>query len=122
MHREDNATNLLYLSSGSVSIAGLRERTYAIDLPASPIPGTSTITLVWYVVSGKSDGGPIGCHANFVWWNTGARANPSAGSVKPATAIAPAPWAVMFMKFRRVTVSPSNAPGILRSAVYLDLG
>ena len=45
MHREDSAIQWFHWSSGSVSIAGLRVRTYAIDLPASPIPGTITITL-----------------------------------------------------------------------------
>ena len=74
------------------------------------------------MLSGKSLGGPIGCQANCVWWNTGASAKPSAGSVKVATAIKPAPCAVRFMKFRRVTVSPSNAPGMSRSDVYLDFG
>jgi hypothetical protein len=48
-------------------------------------------------------------------------AKPSAGSVKEAAAIAPAVWAVPVMKRRRVTVSPSKAPGIIRSAVYFDL-
>ena len=47
MQRDESAMKWLYWSSGSVSIAGSRERTYAIDLPASPIPGTSTITFVW---------------------------------------------------------------------------
>src|ERR1700761_9440078 len=64
----------------------------------------------------------MACHSYGLWWNTGASAKPSAGSVKVATATAPAPWAVMFMKRRRVTVSPSNAPGMLRSVVYLDFG
>ncbi len=45
MQREESATNWLYWSSGSVSIAGLRLRMYAIDLPASPIPCTIVITL-----------------------------------------------------------------------------
>ena len=34
----------------------------------------------------------------------------------------PTPLAQMFMNVRRVTVSPSNAPGIFRSAVYFGLG
>jgi hypothetical protein len=33
----------------------------------------------------------------------------------------PAPFAVTVISRRRVTVSPSKAPGIPRSAVYLDL-
>ena len=37
-------------------------------------------------------------------------------------ATAPATWAVPVMNRRRVTVSPSKAPGICRSAVYLRLG
>jgi hypothetical protein len=50
--------------------------------------------------------------------NTGATAKPSAGSVKAAAAIAPAPFAVAFMNRRRVIVSPSKAPGICASSVY----
>src|SRR5437588_10715147 len=53
--------------------------------------------------------------------NTGASANPSAGSVKAAAATAPAPLAAPTMSLRRVIVSPSNAPGMFRSSVYLDL-
>src|SRR3954449_11685139 len=49
-------------------------------------------------------------------------AKPSAGSAKAETATAPAPWTVSVMNRRRVTVSPSKAPGMFRSAVYLDLG
>src|SRR6516164_2499450 len=48
-------------------------------------------------------------------------ANASAGSVNAPTATAPATLALPVMNRRRVTVSPSNAPGIIRSAVYLDL-
>ncbi len=48
-------------------------------------------------------------------------AKPSAGSANAAAAIPPAVCAVPVMKRRRVTVSPSKAPGIMRSAVYLDL-
>src|SRR5271167_1700109 len=47
-------------------------------------------------------------------------AKPSAGSTKAAVATAPAPLAVTVMNLRRVTVSPSNAPGMPRSSVYLD--
>ena len=71
----------------------------------------------------KSSGGPTASQS------TGGRsnsaepaANPSAGSANAETAIAPAPWAVRVMNRRRVTVSPSNAPGIPRSRVYLLLG
>ena len=49
-------------------------------------------------------------------------AKPSAGSTTAAVATAPAVWTVPTMKRRRVTVSPSNAPGMLRSAVYLERG
>src|SRR5215218_1341191 len=87
------------------------------------MPATSVMTRGMYVSSGKSSGGPIGFHS------TGGRsnsaepaANPSAGRAKADTAIAPAPWAVAVMKRRRVTVSPSKAPGMPRSAVYLLLG
>src|ERR1700724_2443467 len=48
-------------------------------------------------------------------------AKASAGSAKPIVASAPAPCTVPVMNRRRVTVSPSKAPGIPRSAVYLDL-
>src|SRR6185312_13780046 len=47
---------------------------------------------------------------------------PSAGRTKAAVATAPAPFAVTTMKRRRVTVSPSKAPGMFRSAVYFDFG
>src|SRR5436305_9587849 len=69
---------------------------------------------------GKSDGGPMGCQAICEVLNTGARAKPSAGSVNAAAATAPAPFAAPTMNRRRVTVSPSYAPGMLRSAVYLE--
>src|SRR3954452_16087329 len=44
-----------------------------------------------------------------------------AGRANAPAAMAPAPWVMPVMKRRRVTVSPSNAPGIWRSAVYFDL-
>src|SRR3954452_2779763 len=47
-------------------------------------------------------------------------AKPSAGSRKADAATAPAPCTVRVINRRRVTVSPSKAPGMLRSAVYLD--
>src|SRR3954453_9191595 len=87
------------------------------------MPVVSVITLGTYVLFGKSSGLPTASQ------RTGGRsksalptAKPSAGSVKAATAVIPAPCAVSVMKRRRVTVSPSNAPGTPRSAVYLDLG
>src|SRR5207302_5761781 len=68
---------------------------------------------------GKSDGGPIGCQVTGVVLNTGARANPRAGRAIAAVATIPAPFAAPTMNRRRVTVSPSYAPGMLRSSVYL---
>src|SRR3954470_16944955 len=52
----------------------------------------------------------------------GPRAKPSAGSPKAALAIPPAASAPPEKSARRVTVSPSYAPGMPRSAVYFDLG
>ena len=78
------------------------------------------ITLVMYVLSGKSTGRPIACHCHSWRLKIGAMANPSAGRVNAATATAPAPLAARFINRRRVTVSPSNAPGMFRSAVYFD--
>ena len=76
-----------------------------------------------YVSFGKSSGLPTACQ------RTGGRSNnaeptakPRAGSVNVATATAPAPWTVKPIRRRRVTVSPSNAPGMRRSDVYLDFG
>ena len=48
-------------------------------------------------------------------------AKPSAGSTKAPAATAPALCEPTVMNLRRVIVSPSKAPGILRSSVYLDL-
>ena len=70
---------------------------------------------------GKSDGTPIGCQSNGTRLNSGPSAKPSAGSVNEATVAAPAALTVRFMNRRRVTVSPSNAPGMFRSVVYFDL-
>ena len=50
----------------------------------------------------------------------GPSAKPSAGRVNAEAAMAPAVCAVPVMNRRRVTVSPSKAPGIRRSRVYLD--
>src|SRR5579872_3181549 len=66
-------------------------------------------------------GGPTGCQPSESFLKIGPTANASAGSVKPIAISAPAPWAVPVMNRRRVTVSPSKAPGMPRSAVYLDL-
>jgi hypothetical protein len=44
-----------------------------------------------------------------------------AGRAMADRATAPETWAVPVMNRRRVTVSPSKAPGICRSTVYLDL-
>src|SRR3954451_18633041 len=52
----------------------------------------------------------------------GPRAKPSAGSPKAALAIPPAARAPPLNSARRVTVSPSYAPGMPRSAVYFDFG
>ena len=100
-----------------MSIAGLRRRTYAVDLPASPIPETIVITRGTYVSSVKSSVEPTGCHGNFVRSKTGPSAKPSAGSAKAAVAAMPRPWAPPVIRRRRVTVSPSKAPGMPRSAV-----
>src|SRR5690242_17990064 len=62
----------------------------------------------------------MGSQGMWVVLNTGARAKPRAGRVNAAAATAPAPLAVPTMNRRRVTVSPSNAPGIFRSAVYFE--
>ena len=49
-------------------------------------------------------------------------AKPSAGRSTAAVATAPAVCVVATIRRRRVMVSPSNAPGILRSAVSLETG
>src|SRR6202142_756553 len=66
-------------------------------------------------------GGPIGCQGSESFLKIGPIANARVGRVKPIAISAPAPCAVPVMKRRRVTVSPSKAPGMPRSAVYLDL-
>src|SRR3954452_11984761 len=72
---------------------------------------------------GRSSSLPTACHVTGGRSNSGLPiAKARAGSVNEAAATAPAPCAVSVMKRRRVTVSPSKAPGINRSAVYLDLG
>src|SRR5438445_7570912 len=120
MQREDSSTKWLYWSSGSLSIDGLRARIYAIVLPASPMPGVIVMTLVMYVLAGKSTGLPTGCHSHGACLKIGAMAKPSAGSANAAVATAPAPFAARFMKRRRVTVSPSYEPGMFRPSVYFD--
>src|SRR5579871_5957956 len=66
-------------------------------------------------------GGPTGCQGSETLSKIGPTANATAGSAIPIVNSAPAPCAVPVMNRRRVTVSPSKAPGIPRSAVYLDL-
>src|SRR5919108_4875218 len=87
------------------------------------MPWTVVTTFGTYVSSGKSLGGPTASQL------TGGRskmavpiAKPSAGSVNAATAIPPPAWTARPIARRRVTVSPSKAPGIRRSSVYLDFG
>src|SRR4051794_35246407 len=76
-----------------------------------------------YVSLGKSSGLPTVSHCTSGRSNSAEpAAKPSAGSRKALVATTPAPWALSVMNRRRVTVSPSNAPGIPRSAVYFDLG
>src|SRR6266568_8268654 len=48
-------------------------------------------------------------------------AKASAGNVNAPAAIAPAECALAVMNLRRVIVSPSKAPGMPLSSVYLDL-
>src|SRR4051794_41756169 len=65
----------------------------------------------------------MGCHVTGGRSNTAEpTANASAGSVKAIAAAAPAPCAVSVIIRRRVIVSPSKAPGMLRSAVYFGFG
>src|SRR5262245_7381709 len=85
------------------------------------MPATIVMTFGTYVVSGNSSGVPTACHFSSVFSNTGPSANPSAGSAIADTATAPATFTVTPMKRRRVTVSPSNEPGMRRSDVYLLL-
>src|SRR3954452_478199 len=74
-----------------------------------------------YAVLLKSDSGPTSCQRwGSVWLKFGPRANPSAGSPNAALARPPTARAPPVMRPRRVTVSPANAPGMFRSAVYGD--
>src|ERR1700722_54577 len=70
---------------------------------------------------GKMSGGPTGCQSSETLVKIGPIAKASAGSVKPIVISAPALCTVPVMNRRRVIVSPSNAPGMPRSAVDLDL-
>src|SRR5687767_7446117 len=80
------------------------------------------ITLGTYSDSPKSASLPTGFHLScVVCSNIGATANPSAGSPKAALATPPTVSALSSMKRRRVTVSPSKAAGMPRSAAYGDL-
>ena len=63
---------------------------------------------------------PIACQVHGWRLKIGAIANPSAGSVNAAAATPPTPFAPRTISRRRVTVSPSNAPGMFRSSVYFD--
>jgi hypothetical protein len=73
------------------------------------------------VASGKSDGVPIGCQEKGSRLNSGPNAKPTTGKMNAAAATAPAPLVASSMNRRRDTVSPSNAPGMFRSTVYLGL-
>src|SRR5438874_6231110 len=84
--------------------------------------GLSVMTFGMYVLSGNSPGRPTAFHGWSTFSKTGPRAKASAGRTKADAATAPATFADPTMKRRRVTVSPSYAPGISRSAVYFDLG
>src|ERR1700730_3089207 len=66
-------------------------------------------------------GVPTVCQGSESLEKIGPSENASAGSAMPIVNSAPAPCTVPVMNRRRVTVSPSKAPGIPRSAVYLDL-
>src|SRR3954468_14245665 len=85
------------------------------------MPWTITIVFGMYVVSLKSPGAPTACQGCSCFSNSGPSAKPSAGRTNAAVATIPVRWTVPVMKRRRGTVSPSNAPGMPRSAVYLDL-
>src|SRR4051812_37102793 len=85
------------------------------------MPETIVMTFGMYVVSLKSPVGPTACQGCSCFSNSGPSAKPSAGSTKAAVATAPVTLTAPVMKRRRVIVSPSNAPGMPRSAVYLDL-
>src|SRR3954452_15317508 len=85
------------------------------------MPWTITIVFGMYVVSLKSPVAPTACQGCSCFSKSGPSAKPSAGRTNAAVATAPVRWTVPVMKRRRVIVSPSNAPGMPRSAVYLDL-
>src|SRR4051795_700656 len=85
------------------------------------MPWTIAIVLGMYVVLLKSPGAPTACQGCSCFSNSGPSAKPSAGRTKAAVATAPVTLTAPVMNRRRVTVSPSNAPGMPRSAVYLDL-
>src|SRR5580765_5840444 len=63
----------------------------------------------------------MSCHGTLCFLKIGPSAKPMAGRAKAPAAMAPAVCAVPVMKRRRVTVSPSKAPGMFRSVVYFDL-
>src|SRR3954452_19546766 len=64
----------------------------------------------------------MSCHSSLTrsLLKIGPSAKPSAGRAKAADARPPAAKAPPVIRPRRVTVSPSKAPGMFRSAVYGD--
>src|SRR5689334_1483817 len=71
----------------------------------------------------KFEGGPTGVQIAWGRSNSGVpAAKPSTGRMMPIVAAAPATFTTPTITRRRVMVSPSNAPGMLLSAVYLDFG
>src|SRR6185437_5034880 len=86
------------------------------------MPGSIVITSGTYSTLLNRETGPTRCHVSGVCENTGPIAKPRAGSVNAAAAITPVACAVPLMNRRRVTVSPSKAPGSWRSCVYLEAG
>ena len=72
------------------------------------------------VVFGEVGPVPTASQCSTLRLKIGPIAKPIEGNTKAAVATAPAPLAVTVMNLRRVTVSPSNAPGMPRSSVYLD--
>src|SRR3954451_1115459 len=87
------------------------------------MPSLRVITRGRELSSTKSSGAPTASQWTGGRSNTAEPiANPSAGSANADAATAPAPCTVSVMNRRRLTVSPSKAPGMLRSAVYLEGG
>src|SRR5215211_2116561 len=120
MQRVEIATTWLYLSEGSVSNSGLRRRRYTVDLPTLPMSALSVMARGTYVSFGMSASGPTSFQAWSTSLKTGPSAKASVGSTNAAVARPPKRCTVPPMARRRVIVSPSNAPGMRRSAVYFD--